>query len=138
MITQYLAKKLQENLFGKRAYTIPSTYYLGLSTTAITYTGTGKTEPSGNGYARVAIANNTTNWSTATTASTSEVIKNNVKVSFPESTGDWGICTHVFLADAATGGNILFAQELNVARDIKVYSQLFFDIGGLEFTLSNE
>lgn len=134
MITKYLSNKIQDYMFGKATYTPPATYYLGLSKTPISYEGTGLTEPSGNAYQRVPVTNNKTNWST----STNGVIKNLIKVSFPESTGDWGVCTHVFIADASTGGNILFVSPLNVSRDIKIYSQLFFDINGLEFSLTSE
>ena len=48
--------------FGDTVPKIPVTYYLGLSTTAPADDGTNITEPASNGYTRVDITNNTTNF----------------------------------------------------------------------------
>lgn len=91
------------NRFGSATATLVATYYLGLSTTTPAVDGTGATEPSGNGYARVAITNNTTNWP----AAANRVKSNGVVFTFPTATpAGWGDATHFLLYDALTGGNL--------------------------------
>jgi len=133
MITKYLANKLQDYLLGGVAYTPPTTLYVGLSKAEIAYDGTGFSEPVGNAYARVAVTNDKINWKD----SLEGVVKNKTQVLFTESTGDWGVCTHIFISDAATGGNIMFSSPLNVSRDIKIFSQLFFNEDGFDFSLTS-
>jgi hypothetical protein len=117
-IGQYLAQTLLNLVFGDTAYTVPGTLYVGLSTTTITRSGgsvSGVTEPSGGGYARVAVTNNTTNWSNAT-AATPSVKANAVAITFPQATASWGTVTDMFIADAATGGNILWFGKLTTSQ----------------------
>jgi len=134
MITKYQASQIQNYVFGKTQLTPSDTYYLGLSKTPITTDGTGATEPSDGAYERVAIKNDKTNWSTSTDGS----ITNKNRIEFNEALTAWGVCTHVFLADAKTGGNVLYVSELNMKRDIAPYSQLFFAPNGIEFNLKSE
>lgn len=51
----HLENKLLDHVFGGGDYARPATLYIGLSTTTIADGGTNITEPSGNGYARVAV-----------------------------------------------------------------------------------
>ena len=61
-------KLIADSQFGAGAVTIatvtyaPATWYFGLSTTTPNDDGTGFTEPSGGGYARVAKTNDATNF----------------------------------------------------------------------------
>lgn len=134
MITKYQASQIQNYVFGKTQLDPSATYYLGLSKAPITTDGTGLDEPAGGAYERVAIPNDKTNWST----STDGTITNNKRIEYNEAIAPWGLCTHVFLADAKTGGNILYVSELNIHRDILQYSQLFFAPQGIEFNLKSE
>ena len=134
MITKYQASQVQNYIFGKQSFTPTDKYYLGLSKASIDEEGQGLDEPTGAGYARVAIENNKTNWSTTTDGS----VTNEVAIEFNESLADWGVCTHVFLADAEVGGNILYVSELNIHRDITAYSQLYFAQNGIEFNLTSK
>lgn len=94
---------LLNNRLGNVAVTAVATHYLGLSTTAPAVDGTGVTEPVGNGYARVAIANNTTNWPNAANRQKS----NGAAFTFPTATpAGWGTITHFVLFDALTGGAV--------------------------------
>lgn len=133
MITKHQASKIQNFIFGKTQLVPSDTYYVGLSKTPITVEGTGLTEPSGGGYERVAIANNKTNWTTSTDGS----ILNKTRVEFNEAQVPWGTCTHIFVADAKIGGNILYVSELNIERNITAYSQLYFAPNGIEFNLKS-
>lgn len=89
--------------FGNQPVDIAGTYYVGLSDSgggaAPTNTGGNVSEPSGGGYARVAVANNTTNWNTATGRATS----NKTVIGFPTATDDWGDITHFVIYRSATG-----------------------------------
>lgn len=112
----YLRNSLLNHAFGNVGYTAPGTLYLGLSSTPIADDGTGGTEPIANGYARVSLANNKTNWSTATGAA--NTIQNAVELAFPESSGAWGTLTHFFVSDATTAGNILASGALTEPKTV--------------------
>jgi len=134
MITKKQANNVMNLLFGKTEYTSPATLYLGLSKSAINEDGTGATEPSGSGYARCAIPNNKTSFS----ESSNGMVSNKIQFAFEESTGNWGTITHVFIADAATGGNILYYDQLATSRIVQEASSLTFPIGALTFNLTNQ
>jgi hypothetical protein len=110
----YLEDKLLSHTFGATTFTPPATTYVGLSTTTPTDAGGNITEPSGNGYARVAKTNNTTNWP----ASSGGTSSNGTSVQFPTATGSWGTVTHFFIADASSGGNILGIGALTTSKTI--------------------
>ena len=80
MISKPHASEMMNNEFGNAAYSMPTTYYVGLSTTPVEYaTGLGFTEPSGVGYARASIANATENWE----LDENGYVKNKTIVEFP-------------------------------------------------------
>ena len=85
---EYLRNTILNEVFGGVAFTAPGTLYLGLSTTPIADDGTGATEPTVGGYARLAIANDKTNWSTA--AGADNFITNAVELSFSGKFGYLG------------------------------------------------
>lgn len=97
-------------LFGKRSE-LPDTIYIGLSTTSINADGTGITEISGSGYERVAIINNSTNW----TEPLNEIVKNVNTITFNTSTSNWneynpynGVLYAFFTTDPTeTTGNLI-------------------------------
>lgn len=80
------ANALLNVMFGGIANPFPATYYLGLSSTLPTVTGTNVTEPAGGGYARVAFANNTTTFPGAADRGTLIA----VPITFAVATGSWG------------------------------------------------
>jgi len=132
-ITYTSANKILDHSLGLTGYTPPSTWYYGLSTTTIGIDGTGETEPSGGSYARVAVTNNKTNFGTSSNGS----LTNDVSVEFPESTASWGTITYVFLADAASAGNIYFFEALPVAKTVQDDTTVLFAVAALTFTMSN-
>lgn len=90
---------------------VNATLYLAVSTTTPTETGTNVTEPSGNGYARVAM--NPADWDDPTAAQPS-VLQNAATVAFPQANGgNWGLLTYICIFDAASGGNFLAAGTIN-------------------------
>jgi len=128
-----VANKILDYNFGKTAHTPPTTYYVGLSTTTINIGGTGATEPVGGAYARVAVTNNKTNFTVAALGS----LKNDVSISFVESTSAWGTITYVFLADALTAGNIYFYEALSAPKTVQSATTVLFAAAGLTFTMTN-
>lgn len=71
-------------------------------------------EVSGNNYSRASLASNMTNWSgtqgagtTTTSSGSSSQISNNVAITFPVQSGDWGWIGAVGEYDTATVGNLL-------------------------------
>ena len=130
-LAYYAANRMADKFFGRTDFTPPTTLYLGLSTTAVGVTGSGVTEPTG-GYARVAITNNKTNFSTASNGQ----ITNSTAITFTESTASWGTIGHWFISDAATGGNIYFRGTLSPTRTVESLTVLTIPVGSLVITTS--
>lgn len=133
MITYYSANRVLDLNFGGTAYTVPTNYYFGLSTTTIQIDGTGATEPSGGSYARVLLANNKSNFAVSSNAS----LTNLTAVTFPESTASWGTITYVGIWDALTSGNIWWFDSLSPARTIAINTTVLFAIGGITIQMTN-
>lgn len=136
----FLEKELLDHVLGgatpANVYSPPATIYVGLSrTTVTTFTdaGTGYSEPPGSGYARVAVANNTTNWAAA--AGSPTVKTNLTSITFPAATGSWGTITYIFISDAATAGNILLKGTLSTPRQVNAGDVLVFGPGDLQIQL---
>lgn len=132
-ITIYASNRNIDYNFGNTSYSPPTTYYFGLSTTAINFNGTGATEPSGGSYARVAFTNNKTNWNNASNGE----LTNAVVIQFPESTASWGTVTHVFMSDASSAGNIWWYDVLTPSRSIATATTVLFAIGAVTIQLNN-
>lgn len=113
--------------FGAVASNAPAAYYVGLSTTTPTNTGTNVTEPSTGGYARVAVTNNATNWPAASGRSKS----NGTAITFPTPTASWGTVTHFVLYDAASGGTFRAWGALTSSASIPIGSVTSFAVGQL-------
>jgi hypothetical protein len=96
----YAENKILDHVFGKATFT-PPTIYVALSSADPTDAGTGLTEPSGGGYARVATAAG--DWNTAA----SGAIDNANDIQFPTATAAWSNLSHFALMDAASGGNLI-------------------------------
>lgn len=130
MTTIYFADCVIGNVFKtKTSPALPSTYYIGLSTTTPTSDGTGVSEPSDPAYTRVAL--------TSLTAPVGGVIRNDQVISFPDSTEDWGTITHFVLYDAQAGGNLLIYNTVDKPRLIQADSQITFKANGLSLALKD-
>lgn len=144
---QYFENKILSCYFGATAYAAPATWYIGLTTQAVsgaTQANVLSGEPtSTGGYARIVVTNNTSNFpassgfNPATTAS-------GAIFSFPASTGSgWSTgatnLIQVFIADAATlaGGNVMGFGALTTPQAVNASGiTLSFAIGALTVTLS--
>ena len=126
--SDYWENEILDHLFGKGSYT-PPTIYVGLSTADPGDDGTGLSEPSGNGYARVATS--AADWNSASGGS----LDNADAIDFAEATGDWGTITHFGLFDAATGGNVLAHGALTLSKTISNGDTARFATGDLDVSL---
>lgn len=129
-LSNYLENKILDHLFGGTTYTAPSTLYIGLCQ-SVSEDGTIVGEPSGGGYARVAVSNNTTNWPNASDGTKS----NGTIIEFPEATANWGTMYYGFIADAASGGNVLAYFALEVPKTIEAGDVPFIAPGDLRITI---
>jgi hypothetical protein len=124
----YWENEILDHLFGKGSYT-PPTIYVGLSTADPGDDGTGLSEPSGNGYARVQTS--ASDWTTASGGS----LDNANTIEFNEATGAWGTVTHFGLFDAATAGNLLAHGSLSQSKTVASGDTVRFDAGDLDVNL---
>ena len=132
---EYLRNAVLNHVFGDVLFDSPGTLYLGLSTTPIADNGTGETEPVGGGYARQALANNKTTWSSA--AGANNFVTNAAEITFPESSGAWGNITHFFISDGVTGGNIFISGALTTPKDINAGDVARFPIDSIRIELDD-
>mgnify|MGYP006908242532 FL=1 len=95
-------------VFTTDSVTRPTSWYVGLFTADPTDTGSGATEISGNGYARVS-ASFTVSGNAATTSAA---------VEFAAATGSWGTISHIGIFDASTGGNLIAHSALTASKAI--------------------
>lgn len=146
MLNSTVSNKILKSIVGKdSAY--GSTIYIGLSSTAPNADGSGITEPSGNGYARVLIGASNQSLTQKFGEPVDGVITNNVDIYFPESTGSWGDpLTHFFFASSATStdSSAVLAfdklQEDGVAAPVSVTAEktvVMFRKGKLSITFQN-
>lgn len=135
-LTNAMKAAVLDALYGKQTLAMPDTLYIGLSTTAPNPDGTGFTEPSGGGYARVAFPNDLTRWYPATQDNPS-IKANALPILFPEATAGWGTVTHWGIFDAETGGALLDWAQLTTSFDVVAGQQPQFREGDLQTRLQN-
>lgn len=135
MIHRDYANALLESIFGRGAYAVLDetglpildetgqeiwseysytaltfeTFYIAILVTepAFEHTGTDLIEPSAATYERLQVTNNDVSFSAAVNAS----MTNNVDITFPELTEDWGTIRGWAICDAATNGLLLYSER---------------------------
>lgn len=116
-----------------QGFTKDVTVYVGLSNGAPT-DGSVATEPVGNGYARVAVTNNATNWPNAASGSKS----NGTVFTFPTViTAGWGTMNYWMILNHATAtaaANLIAWGALTTPRSPGVGDVPQFGIGTLVLT----
>jgi len=135
-ITYYASGSMLNDTFGDIAFSAPANYYLGLSTTTISNSGSNVTEPIGaTGYARVTVPNNKTYFSYASEG----VILNSTDLEFPTSGSSWGTITDVFLADTSGSGtgNVWVFEALSSAKIIQDATTVTFSASAVTFSMTN-
>lgn len=112
--TNHLCNRVLDFLFGSAAFAVPPTLYVGLSREAANLDGS-YLEPSGGGYARVAVINDMISFKKAVGGVKSSAME----VAFPPPTGDWGTVRSIFIADAPAAGNVLAMSDLKEPRSFR-------------------
>ena len=125
--SNYLENALANQVLGGAAAPSIANTYIALFTAGPSDSG-GGTEVSGTGYARVNLANNTTNWPTTSNG----LKKNGIAIVFPAAGASWGTVTHFGIFDASTSGNLLFHGALGTAKAIETGDTPSFAIDELQ------
>ena len=112
-LTDYANNKILDLVFGSTAYTPPATLYLGLSLLPAGKNGQ-IYEPTGGGYARVAVANSGASFPAASAGTKS----NATAAAFPAATANWGAVLSLFIADSPSGGNVIAVADLATPKTI--------------------
>jgi hypothetical protein len=122
--SDYLENAVLNAVFNNTSLAV-TTPYVGLYTAAPTDAG-GGTEVTGGSYARV---------SASFGAAASGAIANDVAVTFPSPTANWGTVTHFGIFDASSAGNLLYWGALDTSRNILNGDNApSFAIGALDVT----
>jgi hypothetical protein len=124
--------KFLEAAHGKTTYTAPGTFYIALCTSAPTSAGALGAEPSGNGYARVAITGSTFG------AASGGSITNTALIQFATATGSgWGTITHFMVTDSATvGAGALQFWGTLTSQSVPANVAPYIAVGGATSTLT--
>ena len=112
-LTDHVNNKVLDCFFGGQPFAPPPELHVGLSLTRA-YKGGYVAEPLGEGYARVAVANDLIHFPAASLGRKS----NASVITFPEPRAGWGAVVSVFVADAAQGGNVLAMADLPSPRTV--------------------
>ena len=138
MTTDRFKQIIMENVFKTSAsptYSIPTTYYLGLSTS----TATSGEPQSSTGYARI----NLTSGYKLTYNTSTKKVTNNVDITFDNSAGssDWfatgSPAAYYIITDSATSGNILAYGQLSTAKSILAGDTAKIASGDLQISISD-
>lgn len=133
-LTDTLESALIGHLFRGTAYTAPTTWYVGLMTTACTDSAAG-TEVTGGAYARVGVASGTGTW--AAVSAGNGTTSNVNAINFTTPSASWGTVTHFGLWDAASAGNLLICQALTASKTINSGDTVSFAAGALTIQIDN-
>ncbi|MGC8711058.1 MAG: phage tail fiber protein [Leptodesmis sp.] len=135
-IGNFLVQSLLNAAFGGVTYTPPATIFVALFTVAPTSltAGTGGTEVTGGGYARAAVANNTTNFPSI--SGTTRVKTTGANITFTTPSANWGTVTAFAFYDASSGGNYLGGGDLTSSKTINAGDTVTFNTGNLTITVS--
>ena len=123
-LSNYFQNKEIDAFLRGQAFTNPATVYIALDTTAGSASACG-TEPSTGAYARVAVTSALANWAgtqgattTAVSSGTTGTTSNNIAITFPAPTANWGTIVGFCVMDAATAGNLLFYAALTTSKTV--------------------
>lgn len=120
-------------VLGRVSYQGPATVYVALIVSASTALS-GGTEVAGGSYARVAIANNQTNFPAPTTG----VTTNASAITFPTSSAAWGTVNAVRLYDASSGGNLVGGTIITPGATVDASGiTVSFPAGQLSLTITS-
>lgn len=101
-LTNVTRRHLIGHIFNKETWTPPNVLYFGLSETEINVNGGGRTELTGDGYARVPV--NLANGFTAPVQLTNSMFtSNSLAITWPQATAQWTLAPYWFASNRQTG-----------------------------------
>lgn len=109
--------------FNGTSYTPPATWYVGFRNNGV--------ELVGNGYARIALTADSTNFPATAVKS----ISNGVEFETPQATGDWDQADEVGLWAASTGGSPRYYDLLDAPFTLLNGRKRTFAVGALQIRL---
>ena len=127
-LSDFLENELLDHVLKTGAYAVPANIYVALSTADPLDDGSGIAEPVGASYARVVMD--------AWDAAASRATENTNKITFPQSTGDWGTITHWAIYDAITGGNFLAHGDFTTSKAAPTGTNLYVAAGDIDVVFS--
>ena len=135
-LSQTYANMVLNALLNGGTFTPPThPIYFGLATSSTglrTSSFANEISTVGTGYARVVCGvAQPISWTVATAGLSS----NDATLTMPTASGDWGVCTHGFLATDLTAGTCLLYGELSPNRDVISADILRFLIGEMDISL---
>ena len=143
-LTNYAENEFVDALVRGQPLGAPATMYFALFTSDPTDTGAAGTEITGGSYARVAVTASLANFagtqsagSTTASSGTGGQTSNNIAITFPAPTANWGVATHWALMDASGGGNAWVSSPLTTPKTINNGDPApSFPIGSLVLTFA--
>jgi len=130
-VTRYASNQILDYNFGKVAYTAPASFFVGLSTTTISSSGSNATEPVAASYARVEVVNSKTNFR----YSSNGCLVNAVDITFPESSGSWGTIVDLAFWDATTSGSIWYYTTLPSSKIVQTTTVVSFSPSAIAISI---
>ena len=134
--TTYLENKLLSLIFKNNAGSFSSpgdSIYVGLATAVSDAEAGSLTEATFGAYARKQVT--AANWTLTSSSADQQTVTNAAAIEFLPSTGTDNTITHAFLADALTGGNILFVGALDNDKTIETGDIFRFNASNLTIEL---
>lgn len=127
--SNYLEEAILNAVFRGVAFPTFTTVYIALFSVAPGEDGTGGTELSAAGYARVPVTCSTSNWKDPSTATQGQTNNSN-DIVFPVANADWGTANAFGIYDAPSGGNLLYFNTMTGVA-CPALSQPIFDTAAL-------
>lgn len=115
------------------SYTLPTSFYLGVSMADIDSNGLGFSEPDDPSYSRQEMPRNSATWTEATASGSSLcAIYNAVPVQFKKSSEHWGTVREIFLSSGSSGSEIWYHQALDPTVPILEETLVTFPIESIK------
>ena len=132
-MTDYMESGLANSMLrgNPDSWALPTGIYVGLVTSVPSDGDPTVNELSGNGYTRVQVVQNTSNW---TAVGVDGLTENAAAIEFPEATADWDTASGVVICDAGSGGNCYMKGTLTTPRQALSGDVLRFKSGDLSVT----
>ena len=121
--TNYARNKVNDHMFGGISFTPPSNFYMALSTTPLSTSGSNCSEPVGAGYARVLIPNDKSHFSYSSSGS----LTVSGSTTYAISSGSWGTITDLAFFDGLSSGSAWMTTTLTSPYIVQNNTTVSFD-----------